>query len=41
MTPEHVSEMLQTMTAMQTAHNEQVHPQWRTQGYAYYRAIWV
>ena len=33
--------MLQTMSEMQDAHNHQVHPQWRTQGYEYYRAIWV
>ncbi len=33
--------MLATMARMQEAHNVQVHPEWRTQGYAYYRAIWV
>lgn len=33
--------MLRTMAAMQEAHNEHVHPQWKTQGYEYYRAIWV
>ena len=33
--------MLRTMAAMQEAHNEQVHPEWKTQGYEYYRAIWV
>jgi len=33
--------MLHTMAEMQRSHNEQVHPQWETQGYAYYRAIWV
>ena len=33
--------MLQTMAQMQDAHNTLVHAQWRTQGYAYYRAIWV
>ncbi len=33
--------MLATMARMQEAHNAQVHPEWRTQGYAYYRAIWV
>lgn len=32
---------LNTMAAMQDEHNQQVHPEWRTQGYAYYRAIWV
>lgn len=34
-------EMLNTMASMQEQHNEQVHPEWRTQGYEYYRAIWV
>ena len=33
--------MLDTMASMQEAHNRQVHPDWRTQGYAYYRAVWV
>ena len=33
--------MLGTMAQMQDAHNIHVHPQWRTQGYEYYRAIWV
>jgi len=33
--------MLETMAAMQDAHNTQVHPQWRQSGYAYYRAVWV
>ena len=33
--------MLQTMAQMQDEHNTLVHAQWRTQGYAYYRAIWV
>jgi len=34
-------QMLTTMAAMQAEHNEQVHPDWQTQGYEYYRAIWV
>ena len=34
-------DMLNTMASMQEHHNEQVHPQWRSQGYEYYRAIWV
>ncbi len=34
-------EMLRVMADMQAAHNAQVHPEWRTNGYAYYRAIWV
>lgn len=33
--------MLNTMAKMQEKHNQQVHPQWRTQNYAYYRAVWV
>lgn len=33
--------MLATMARMQHDHNRQVHPQWRHQGYPYYRAIWV
>ena len=33
--------MLETMAAMQDAHNTQVHPQWRRSGYGYYRAVWV
>lgn len=33
--------MLETMVTMQDAHNQQVHPQWREQGFDYYRAIWV
>lgn len=33
--------MLETMARMQEAHNRQVHAAWRTQGYAYYRAVWV
>jgi dimeric dUTPase (all-alpha-NTP-PPase superfamily) len=33
--------MLRTMAEMQDSHNLQVHPDWRIQGYEYYRAIWV
>jgi len=33
--------MLSTMAKMQEEHNHQVHPQWRTQNYEYYRAVWV
>ncbi len=33
--------MLAAMADLQDAHNRQVHPRWRSQGYAYYRAIWV
>lgn len=32
---------LETMAIMQDAHNREVHPAWREQGYPYYRAIWV
>ncbi|MFA5493400.1 MAG: dUTP diphosphatase [Porticoccaceae bacterium] len=30
-----------TMLELQDAMNSKVHPQWRSQGYAWYRAIWV
>lgn len=33
--------MVDTMARMQDAHNRQVHPEWRSQGYEYYRAVWV
>jgi len=33
--------MVGTMAEMQDHHNRQVHPQWRQQGFAYYRAVWV
>ncbi len=33
--------MLNTMASMQEAHNAHVHPDWRTQRYEYYRAIWI
>jgi hypothetical protein len=33
--------MVQTMAGMQEGHNHQVHADWRTQEYPYYRAIWV
>ena len=29
------------MAALQERHNLEIHPDWRTQGYAYYRAVWV
>ena len=32
---------LHAMAEMQDRHNCQVHPEWREQGYEYYRAIWV
>ncbi len=32
---------LRIMAQMQDQHNLQVHPQWRTQGHAYFRAVWV
>ena len=41
LTPEAVQVMLDTMASMQEAHNLHVHPDWRTQRYEYYRAIWV
>lgn len=33
--------MVQTMARMQESYNREVHPQWRLQGYPFYRAIWV
>lgn len=34
-------DMVETMARMQDHHNLQVHPQWRAQGYPYYRAVWI
>ena len=36
-----IAQQLTTMAELQDALNVNVHPQWRTQGHAYYRAIWV
>jgi dimeric dUTPase (all-alpha-NTP-PPase superfamily) len=36
-----VAQQLTTMAELQDALNVNVHPQWRDQGHAYYRAIWV
>jgi dimeric dUTPase (all-alpha-NTP-PPase superfamily) len=33
--------MLSTMAQMQDEHNVLVHPQWREQGFQFYRAMWV
>jgi hypothetical protein len=33
--------MVETMAAMQESFNREVHPQWRDQGYRFYRAVWV
>ena len=41
MTQDEAMAMVRTMAEMQNAHNVQVHPEWRSQGYEYYRAIWV
>jgi dimeric dUTPase (all-alpha-NTP-PPase superfamily) len=41
MTDSQAIDMLNTMAGMQEEHNLQVHPDWRSQGYPYYRAIWV
>ena len=30
-----------SMAAMQSRHNEQIHPEWAEQGHEYYRAVWV
>jgi len=34
-------EQIQTMLDMQNAMNTKVHPEWRQQGFEWYRAIWV
>ena len=36
-----VEQQLAAMAELQETLNANVHPQWRTQGHAYYRAIWV
>lgn len=36
-----VEQQLAAMAELQDALNANVHPQWRDQGHAYYRAIWV
>lgn len=33
--------MVTTMAGMQDSHNCRVHPQWRNEGFEYYRAVWV
>ena len=32
---------LTNMAVLQDRHNREVHPEWRTRGYAYYRAVWI
>lgn len=32
---------LRNMAVLQDRYNREVHPEWRTQGYAYYRAVWI
>ncbi|MCZ6620170.1 MAG: dUTP diphosphatase [Gammaproteobacteria bacterium] len=41
MNQDDVMAMVRTMAEMQITHNVQVHPEWCSQGYEYYRAIWV
>ncbi len=41
MTMRKVEQQLVAMALLQDALNANVHPQWRDQGHAYYRAIWV
>lgn len=36
-----ISRQLADMAEMQDRHNRLVHPRWRGQGHAYYRAVWV
>jgi hypothetical protein len=33
--------MVETMADMQESYNREVHPDWRTQEYPFYRAVWV
>ena len=32
---------LRAMAALQDAYNREVHPEWRTRGHEYYRAVWI
>lgn len=36
-----MKQQILTMLSLQDSMNRHVHPQWKTQGYAWYRAIWV
>jgi hypothetical protein len=36
-----IDAQLTVMAELQDQHNREVHPEWRTQGYEYYRAVWV
>jgi dUTPase len=36
-----IAPQLAAMAGLQAGLNDEVHPDWRSQGYAYYRAIWV
>ncbi len=36
-----ITQCVERMLELQEAMNHKVHPQWRTQGYEWYRAIWV
>ncbi len=36
-----MQQQLETMLAMQDRMNTRVHPQWRAQGFAWYRATWI
>lgn len=38
---EGVKRRILRMAALQERHNKEIHPDWRNQGYAYYRAVWV
>ena len=37
----HYLPKLRNMAALQDGYNREVHPEWRTRGYAYYRAVWI
>jgi hypothetical protein len=39
--PARLETQLKAMAALQDAYNVRVHPEWRNQGFAFYRAIWT
>ena len=41
MSVEDIWKRIAAMAAMQSRHNEQIHPEWAKQGHEYYRAVWV
>ena len=35
------AQQLRNMAVLQDRYNREVHPEWRTRGYEYYRAVWI